>query len=136
MKPNFSLDQSLSKIIKLPRQNNVSDINVNKLALTIGNTIQLVELDQISHFQSDNNYTHIRLLSGKVFLSSKTMKRFEEHIDSVQFLRVHKSYIINTKHISSFNFSENFLELKDGSCIPVSRSKKSLLIHYLKKLMV
>jgi len=127
---------SKTRVIKLSQNDNSGSVKSTKLALLLGRKIKLLDTEQINYLQSNNNYTTIHLISGKKILSSKTMKRFQDRIDSSQFLRVHNSYIINTDQILDFDTSKNILKLNDGSNIPVSRSKKVVLIQHLKSLMV
>ena len=91
--------------------------------------------DLILYFKSESNYTHIQLQSGKVHLISKTLKTFELKL-SKMFLRVHKSYLINSNHMESYSFKDNTLLLNGNMVIPVSRRKKDEVIIFLKSLSI
>jgi DNA-binding LytR/AlgR family response regulator len=57
-----------------------------------------------------------------------TMKSFETNLDPTQFVRVHKSFIINTDKIERYN--SKFAEI-GTSKIPLSRNKKDALVKAL-----
>lgn len=48
-----------------------------------------------------------------------------------QFLRCHRSYIVNTDHIARIRLSEGMIYLDDGIAIPLSRSYKGDLKEYI-----
>jgi two-component system LytT family response regulator len=72
----------------------------------------------------------IYLRGGKKFLASKTLSNIENLIESEQFLRVHKSHLVNKECIRNINAS-NEIEMNDNSMISISRRRltevKSLL---------
>ncbi|HDZ14604.1 MAG TPA: LytTR family transcriptional regulator, partial [Pricia sp.] len=53
-----------------------------------------------------------------------TMKSLLEQLPPEQFMRVHKSYIVNLEKVEKFNGSQVEVE---GQSIPLSRNKKILL---------
>jgi DNA-binding LytR/AlgR family response regulator len=58
------------------------------------------------------------------FVVLATMKSFEKELEDENFLRIHKSYIVNLDRIQRYNSRE--VEI-DGEKIPLSRHKKTLL---------
>jgi two-component system LytT family response regulator len=56
-------------------------------------------------------------------LVSKTMKEYEDILNEHDFLRVHKSHLVNKKYVKHLD-REGLLWLTDGSHIVVSRRKK------------
>lgn len=58
------------------------------------------------------------------------MKSFETNLNPTQFVRVHKSFIINTDKIERYN--SKFAEI-GTSKIPLSRNKKDALVKVLAK---
>ena len=62
------------------------------------------------------------------FVVLATMKYFENQLPPEQFLRIHKSYIVNLEKVERYN-SKN-IEI-DKQQIPLSRHKKSNLIEAL-----
>ena len=105
---------------------------IRKIALTISDGVQMVNLDDVIYFESESNYTHVYLRNEKSILVSKTIARFEEMVDPNLFLRVHNSFLVNLNCISKYLRSDGgYLILENGKNIPVSRSKKAGLMTLL-----
>lgn len=68
------------------------------------------------------NYTYIYLQCGKVIISTKTLKRFDEELSRHGFIRVHKSAIINPAFITDYAHPE--IRLTNGLVAKVSRRRK------------
>lgn len=78
------------------------DINTNKLVIQNNNSYLFLEYEDIIWLEADHNYTKIYLTSGKIISSAKPIKVYEGLLPGKLFFRIHKSYIINTKHISRY----------------------------------
>lgn len=89
-------------------------------------------IDEIIRLEADRNYTHIHLLNKKPFLASKTLKHFEEMLEDFQFIRTHKSHLINPTFISRLSSDKEHILLNDGSRIELSRRKKDEVLQQLK----
>ncbi len=48
-----------------------------------------------------------------------------------EFLRCHRSFIVNTRYISRVKLSENMIYLEDDICVPLSRSYKADMKEYM-----
>lgn len=108
---------------------------VKKIALTISDGIQLVNLDDILYFESDGNYTTVFMKGEKQILVSKPIGRFEEMVDATIFFRIHNSYLINLNCIAKYIKSDGgYVVIENGKSIPVSRSKKDALLEFLGKI--
>ena len=59
------------------------------------------------------------------------MKNLEERLSSHDFMRIHKSYIINLKHISEI--SRNRMRLDNGKDIPIGDSYRDRLNEYVNR---
>lgn len=62
------------------------------------NKINVLPVDTIKYFESQDDYVMIYAENGK-FLKQKTMKYFESNLDARQFIRIHRSYIVNVDYI-------------------------------------
>ncbi len=103
-----------------------------KIPLSFSTKTIYVDRDEILYCKSDGNYTEVHMTDNHKEVISKKLKDVEELIDSEKFLRVHHSYVINMDHLKEYIKTEGqYLVLKDGSSIPVSRSKKPDLLHFL-----
>ncbi len=104
----------------------------HKIVLSTSDKIHILETDQILRCESDNYYTNFFLLDGKKILVSKTLKENEELLGSHNFIRPHKSHLVNVKYIKGFlRHDGGYIEMTDGSRIPVSRRKREKIIEII-----
>lgn len=103
--------------------NNVNKIE--KIALPSFNGIEFVKIENIVRCESDNNYTNFYISNGVKILVSKTLKEFEDILESKGFFRTHKSHIINLSFLKKYIKGEGGIAvMEDNSEIPVSRRRK------------
>ncbi|MGH1387382.1 LytR/AlgR family response regulator transcription factor [Kordia sp.] len=84
------------------------------------NHFERVFLKDILFFQADSNYCNIYTTSDK-YTYSTVLKKIEEQLPKKQFLRVHRSYVVNINKIKGFE--GNILFIEDEK-IPVSKPHK------------
>jgi two-component system, LytTR family, response regulator len=105
---------------------------LQKIALPTLGGFELVPLEQILHCESDSNYTHIVLKSGKKVLVSRTLKEIEELLEDHPFLRVHHSHLVNLNEVVRYIRGEGgYVVMSDNTSISVSRSRKDALLKVL-----
>jgi len=75
---------------------------VKMIELKSERRMHLIHPDDISHIQGLGNYITIHLTDGEELTSYSTLKNILEQLPD-HFLRVHKSHIINKKHLRSYN---------------------------------
>ena len=104
-----------------------SSINVNEVSNSffIKNKGELLKIDQdqILYFEAYDNYCNL-FTTGKKYLISHTLKHTEAKLPKEQFLRVHRSYIINFHKIDSLHEGYAFI---GTTKIPVSKTYKDAL---------
>jgi two-component system, LytTR family, response regulator len=111
-----------------------SAIITNKIALPVNDGMQFFEPDEIVRCESDSNYTHIYLTSGKKITVAKTLKEVEENITGTPFYRIHQSHLINMNHVGKLIKGESaYVIMKDGSSITISRNKKEGFMETFRK---
>ncbi|HAW18915.1 MAG TPA: DNA-binding response regulator [Flavobacteriales bacterium] len=104
---------------------NSKSSGINKIALASMEGLQFVDLSEIVYCESQDNYTQFFLVDGSKIMVSKTIKYYEEVLDSSKFFRVHRSNIINLSFIDKYVKGEGgYVVLKQGARIPVSRRRK------------
>nr|WP_121273338.1 LytTR family DNA-binding domain-containing protein [Pedobacter schmidteae] len=106
---------------------NLSERNeIRKISLPNGQGYSLVNIDDIIHISADSNYSVFYLLNKDKITVSKVLKEYEEILPEQQFVRIHKSSIVNLNHVKEYN-SKNGLEvmMKNGEKIAVSRRRAS-----------
>lgn len=86
--------------------------------------IHIIPTSEIEFMEAYDDYVKIHHL-GKVHLKKKTMNYFEKTLDSKQFIRIHRSFILNIHEltrIESFEKNSYIAILRSGKRIPISRS--------------
>ncbi len=101
-----------------------------KLALTGVTDIHYVSLDEIIRLQAERNYTRFHFTDAKTFVSARTLKEYEELLPSGEFIRTHRTHLINKRFVMQYD-RDGFLLLKDGSRVEVSRRKKDQVLRLL-----
>lgn len=102
---------------------------LERIAVKSGQKIHVIMVPEIVYLQADGDYVHIFTMTGK-YLKEQTMKYFDEHLPSSQFVRVHRSCIVNVEAISRIELYEKQnqqLTLKNGHQIKVSQAGYKLL---------
>ncbi len=95
----------------------------NQLILSLHDSFQVIELDELMYCESDKGYTTFYCNGGKKYVVSKTLKEFEQRLSEASFIRCHQSFMVNLKFIDKYDKS-GVIHLKNGKRIPVSSRKK------------
>jgi two-component system LytT family response regulator len=99
----------------------------DKLILSLQDSFQVVDLNELMYCESDKGYTTFYCNDGKKHLVSKTLKEFEERLTKINFTRPHQSFMVNLKFIDKYDKS-GVIHLKNGKKIPVSSRKKEQFV--------
>ncbi len=106
-----------------------------KVVLKTQENIYLVDLQNITHCESDGCYTYVNTLGGDRILISKTLREFDDMLSDSGFYRVHKSYLINLSQIKRFDKQEGGYIILNNDCkIPVASRKREELLELFEKL--
>lgn len=79
-----------------------------------------IELDKISFIEGLEDYIRINLANGRPVLTLMTMKAVMESLPALQFMRIHRSYIIPLNKVVSLNNKK--VMLASGEELPVSET--------------
>ena len=115
------------------QENLINPVLQKKLVVHTKTKTEYISLNEIIYLQGDGNYTNIHLANNKIYVA-KTLKEYEEMLcnSDSPFMRVHKTYIVNTNFILNVNRGENnTIVLKNNSNLEISRRKKQELIEKL-----
>lgn len=98
-----------------------ADRSVHISVQSMGRTLFLTP-DMITFLEGEGNYTFIYTNTGKRYLVSKTLKSLAEILDS-NFIRVHKSYLVNSDFVLARMEDDRMLKMSCGKEVIVSRRK-------------
>jgi two-component system, LytTR family, response regulator len=88
-----------------------------------GSKIKIIPVHDIFYLEAADDYVKIHTQEG-YFLKNKTMNHFEQVLDGQQFVRSHRSYIVNVQQITRIDPYEkdnHVAILRTGVKVPVSR---------------
>lgn len=97
-----------------------------RICLAHSSKLQVVNIYDIIYLESDGHYTIFHFSNGTKSVLSKTMKYYEGIIGK-NFIRVHRTYLVNLDYIKEYNFDELRIKLLSGKLIDVSRRKSKFV---------
>jgi two-component system LytT family response regulator len=102
----------------------VNQESASRVVLKVKNEIKIIPVQDIKYLEANDDYVNIYTKEGK-FLKNKTLSFYEKTLEPSQFVRVHRSYLVNISEITKIEPYEKegyLLKLKSGEGIPVSKS--------------
>jgi two-component system, LytTR family, response regulator len=129
---NHELRRSHTEIQEVYNQslNNLNEHILSKNSILTKLTIpdnlgfRLVNVSDLIYLQADDNYSVLYLTGDRKIIATRTLGEFEKILEGPEFIRIHKSTIINLNFLVGYSsFQGNFAELKDGSHLDISRRK-------------
>ncbi len=118
----LKVEELTTYVDKLKQQN----LQENKIMINTNEGAIFVKVGDIVKLESESNYTIIYLENNKKIIASKTLSVFEEMLESLNFMRVHRSFVINLTKIKNIDNDNGnyFARMTDGSKVEISRRKK------------
>lgn len=94
--------------------------------------IDLIKVKNIVFCKADGRYSTFFTSDGKKYVASKNLGEYEKELNSKNFFRIHKSYIVNINFVVKINKKDGIsCELLNGMSLPVSSRKQTLLYEFL-----
>jgi two-component system, LytTR family, response regulator len=131
---------TLARVIKKTMQNKsigdpISYRNqaAKKISLPDKNGYKYYLIDDLILLEADGSYTKAYLTGGRIIIICKGLKEFELILNDNEFLRVHKSYLINLQHIAELRREEGVhLIMTNGFNVPISLKNRDFILNTLK----
>jgi two-component system LytT family response regulator len=96
----------------------------NRIVVKNGSKIKIIPVHEVQYLEAADDYVKVHTGEG-YFLKNKTMNHFEQTLDGQQFVRSHRSYIVNVQQITRIDPYEkdnHVAILRSGIKVPVSRT--------------
>lgn len=119
-KPN-STEKSTQDLLETA---SLSPSQSQRIVVKNGSKIKIIPAHDVLYLEAADDYVKIHTPEG-YFLKNKTMNHFEQSLDGQQFVRTHRSYIVNVQQITRIDPYEkdsHVAILRSGAKVPVSRS--------------
>jgi two-component system, LytTR family, response regulator len=113
---------SPSPLTGLQKQIDDDRKTLDRVITRLGSKITVIPVEKIWYIEAADDYVMIFSEQGN-HLKEKTMKYFEEHLPGGQFIRIHRSYIVNISEIKSLELysKDSYVAiLKNGGKLKVS----------------
>ena len=95
----------------------------------------VVKLDDIIYCEAERSYTIFHLENKRTVTVSKSLIEYDNLLQNTQFIRIHKSFLINLHHVKEYQRGEGGLVImSDNAEIEVSRRKKEFFLGKMKEL--
>ena len=93
--------------------------------------VSLVRIADIVYIESEGEYVRMHLCDGSTITTLFRLKNMEAALPSEQFMRVHRSYIVNLRAIRSYVRGRIFLS--DTEYVPIGENYKEAFQAYIDK---
>lgn len=114
-----------------PKENKKTEVHSDDKFLFIKSEYKIlrINLSDIKYIEGMREYVRIHQQSEKAIMALMSMKRMEEFLPNDQFMRVHRSYIVNLQKITTVE--RNRIVFDEKVYIPVSEQYKPKFQKYL-----
>ena len=102
------------------------------LELRVSDGILYVHFNDIIRLQAEGSYTVVYLANNEKHYLSYHIGHFETRLHDSSFFRVHKSHLVNLRHVKKFLRTNGYyVEMCNGSKVEVSRRHKTEFLQML-----
>lgn len=106
-----------------------------KIVLKSRESIYLLNIDDLVHCGSEGSYTVFETIDNQRIIISKGLKEYDQLLSGSGFLRIHRSHLINLKHVKRFDKQDGgYVIMNGGIKVSVSSSGRERLLNLFKEL--
>lgn len=105
-----------------------------RIVVKDGTRVQIIPVGKLDYAEAQDDYVAL-CAEGKKHLKQQTISSLEKILDPAQFLRVHRSFIVNLERVARiepYGKDTHLAVLANGAKIPVSRNGYARLREFLK----
>jgi two-component system LytT family response regulator len=102
---------------------------IKRFPIRLGNNFTFVQVEDVDWIEGLGDYAGLHV-GGRTHLLRESLTSMEARLDPTQFVRIHRSTIVQVEHIARIDPSANrdaVLTLRDGKTLRVSRTYRSRL---------
>lgn len=96
----------------------------NRLIIKSGGRVVFIQIDEIDWIEAAANYVRLHVAGKNAYLFRESIGRMADKLDPSQFIRIHRSFIVNVckiKELQPCNNGEFMVALRNGKELPCSR---------------
>ncbi|WP_422106784.1 LytR/AlgR family response regulator transcription factor [Winogradskyella sp.] len=103
-----------------------------RVILKTADFVHAVYEEDIIYCKSAGNYTTIHTTTEERIMVSKSIKKIQEILTEIEFIRCHQSYVVNRRHVLKYH-KKGMLIMSSDIKIPVSARRKDTAIRQIFK---
>lgn len=105
----------------------------NHIPVITTSGILFINKEDVFYIKADGRYSQLFCKNGEQYMVCKNIGEYEQELNNDFFFRVHKSFLINCRHVAKIN-SENggFVEMNNNMQIEISKRKKRDFLNFLR----
>jgi two-component system LytT family response regulator len=108
----------------------IENKQLQKVVLPLIDGFEVVRVNDIIRCEANDNFTRFHLVNGRKLLICRTLKFYESLLEHYDFIRVHKSHLINFQHIVQYKKGKGGQAIMaDGASVDISPNQKDSLIN-------
>lgn len=111
---------------------NIRTEHPTRLVIPTSDGKEYLNPKEIIRIEADRSYSWFFIHEKRKILVSKHLKEFQELLNDRNFFRPHNSHLINLDYVKKFvRHDGGYIEMTDGSQIPISRNRKDLFLAHM-----
>jgi two-component system LytT family response regulator len=101
----------------------VRNAPLGRVLIRDGAKVHVIGTDKIDYIEAQDDYVQVNA-EGKGYLKNQRLSELEGQLDASQFVRIHRSYILNVARMERIEQGKDSHTaiLRDGTRLPISRS--------------
>ncbi len=110
--------------IQIMAENFTAETILNRIVVKTPKAMVVIPVDDILYLEAQDDYVMIHTADSR-HMKKQTMKYFEERLNAEQFIRIHRSFIVNVSHIKKlepYSKDSYIAVLNNGTKLTVSNT--------------
>ncbi len=113
---------------------NIRTANPTRLVIPTSDGREYLNPKDIIRIEADRSYSWFFLNDKRKILVSKHLKEFQDLLNDRNFFRPHNSHLINLDFVKKYvRHDGGYIEMTDGSQIPISRNRKDIFLAHMSR---
>jgi two-component system LytT family response regulator len=113
---------------------NIRSVHPTRLVIPTSDGREYLNPHDIIRIEADRSYSWFFINGKRKILVSRHLKEFQELLSDRDFFRPHNSHLINLDFVKKYvRLDGGYIEMTDGSQVPISRNRKDLFLAHMAK---
>ncbi len=111
---------------------NIRSANPTRLVIPTSDGKEYLNPNEIIRIEADRSYSWFFISDKRKILVSRHLKEFQDLLNDRNFFRPHNSHLINLDYVKKYvRHDGGYIEMLDGSQVPISRNRKDLFLAHM-----